>query len=177
MGANKNLFMDEREREQLNFADSLEFQERNEKVSEVKTGLNAMPELIDLEIKEFQDGNISSLDLALKFRGYSEVFKSLSEKMDEWIKENRISISDEADKYPEGYHGYKVVLQTRETSSFKNIPQWIALEHAKKDFEARSKLALKMVQKGSLNVDESGEVIPLPEITTTSFLKFDRVKK
>ena len=102
MGANKDLFMDERERDQLSFAESLEFQERNEKVSEVKTGLNAMPELIDLEIKEFQDGNISSLDLALKFRGYSEVFKSLSEKMDEWIKENRISISHEADKYPEG---------------------------------------------------------------------------
>ena len=59
MGANKDLFMDERERDQLSFAESLEFQERNEKVSEVKTGLNAMPELIDLEIKEFQDGNIS----------------------------------------------------------------------------------------------------------------------
>ena len=93
-----------------------------------------MPGLIDLEIKEFQDGNISSLDLALKFRGYSEVFKSLSEKMDEWIKENKMSISHEADKYPEGYHGYKVVLQSRETSSFKNIPQWVALEDAKKRF-------------------------------------------
>lgn len=134
MGANKDLFMDEREREQLSFAESLEFQERNEKVSEVKMGLNAMPGLIDLEIKEFQDGNISSLDLALKFRGYSEVFKSLSEKMDEWIKENKMSISHEADKYPEGYHGYKVVLQSRETSSFKNIPQWVALEDAKKRF-------------------------------------------
>lgn len=34
-----------------------------------------------------------------------------------------------------------------------------------------------MVQKGGLNVDESGEEIPLPEITTTSFIKFDRIKK
>lgn len=177
MGANKNLFMDEREKEQMNFAESLEFQDRNEKKSEVKNGLNAMPELIEMEIKEFEDGNISSLDLALKFHGYSEIFKSLSEKIDEWTKENRISISNESEKYPEGYHGYKVVLQSRETASFKNIPKWQELEKAKKDFETRSKLALKMVQKGGLNVDENGEEIPLPEITTTSFIKLDRVKK
>lgn len=175
MGASKELFMEERD--QLNFAESLEFQYRNEKKSEVKNGLNAMPELIEMEIKEFEDGNISSLDLALKFRGYSEIFKSLSEKMDEWTKENRISISDEADKYPEGYKGYKVILQSRETINFKNIPKWQELEKAKKDFEARSKLALKMVQNGGLNVDENGEEIPLPQITTTSFIKFDKVKK
>lgn len=177
MGANKNLFMGQREIDELNFAEQLAFEEKGEKLSTVQLGLNAMPELIDLEIKEFDNGNISSLDLALKFRGYSEVFKSLSEKMDEWTKENRVSISDEADKYPEGYHGYKVVLQSRETASFKNIAKWQELEKAKKDFEARSKLALKMVQKGGLNVDENGEEIPLPEITTTSFIKFDRVKK
>lgn len=177
MGVSKQSFMDQREIEELNFAEQLNFEEKGERLSTVQLGLNAMPELINLEIQEFENGDISSLDLALKFRGYSDVFKSLSEKMDEWIKENRISISDEADKYPEGYHGYKVALQTRETSSFKNIPQWIALEQAKKDFEARSKLALKMVQKGGLNVDESGEEIPLPEVTTTSFIKFDRVKK
>lgn len=175
MGTSKNIFM--QDREEMNFAEQLEFQDRNEKKSQVSEGLNAMPELIELEIKEFEDGNISSLDLALKFRGYTDNLKAQIEKMDEWIKENRISISDEADKYPTGYKGYKVVLQTRETSSFKNIPQWIALEQAKKDFESKSKLALKMVQKGGLNVDESGEEIPLPEITTTSFVKFDRVKK
>lgn len=177
MGANKNLFMDEREREQLSFAESLEFQERKEKVSEVKTGLNAMPKLLDLEIKEFEAGNISSLDLALKFRGYSEVFKSLNEKMDEWTKENRISISDEADKYPEGYQGYKISLQSRETPNYKHIAKWIELEKAKKDFEEKCKLAFKLVQKGGLNVDESGEEIPLPVVKTTSFIKFDTVKK
>lgn len=177
MGASKQTFIEQREIDDLNFAEQLAFEEKGEKCSTVQLGLNAMPELIDLEIQDFDLGNISSLDLALKFRVYSEVFKSLSEKMDEWIKENRISISDEADKYPEGYKGFKVKLQSRTTMNFKNIQIWEDLEKAKKDFEDKSKLAFALVQKGGLNVDENGEIIPLPESTTTTFIKFDKVKK
>ncbi|WP_347217908.1 hypothetical protein [Chryseobacterium sp.] len=177
MGASKQSFMDQREIEELNFAEQLAFEEKGEKLSTVQLGLNAMPELIDLEIQQFENGDISSLDLAIKFRGYMDKFKSLSEKMDEWIVEKRISISDEADKYPEGYHGYKIYLQSRETPNYKHIAKWIELEKAKKDFEEKCKLAFKLVQKGGLNVDESGEEIPLPIIKTTSFIKFDTVKK
>lgn len=177
MGASKQSFMDQREIEELNFAEQLAFEEKGEKLSIVQLGLNAMPELIDLEIEEFENGDISSLDLAIKFRGYMEKFKTLSEKMDEWIVEKRISIADEADKYPEGYHGYKISLQSRETPNYKHIAKWIELEKAKKDFEEKCKLAFKLVQKGGLNIDEDGEEIPLPVIKTTSFIKFDTVKK
>lgn len=177
MGASKQSFMEQREIDELNFAEQLAFEEKGEKLSTVQLGLNAMPELIDLEIQEFENGDISSLDLAIKFRGYMDKFKSLSEKMDEWIVEKRISISDEADKYPDGYHGYKISLQQRETPNYKHIGKWIELEKAKKEFEEKCKLAYKLVQKGGLNVDESGEEIPLPVIKTTSFIKFDTVKK
>lgn len=177
MGATKNDFMQDREAETLNFAEELRFEEKSEAILEVKSGLNAIPKLIEFEIEEFENGGISSLDLALKFRGYSENLKAQIEKMDEWVKENKHSISDESEKYPEGYHGYKVVLQTRETKSFKNIPAWLALEQSKKEFEAKSVAALNMVRKGGLNVDENGEEIPLPEITVSSFIKFDKIKK
>ena len=176
MGANKNDFMSDREAEELNFAEQLRFEEKSDAIASVKSGLNAMPELIEFEILEFENGNISALDLALKFRGYTDNLKSQIEKMDNWIKENKLYISDESEKYPEGYHGYKVVLQTRETKSFKNIDEWVKLEKAKKDFEAKSIAALNMVRKGGLNVDENGEYIPLPEITSTSFILFSKLK-
>ena len=63
-----------------------------------------------------------------------------------------------------------------EKKSFKNIDEWVKLEKAKKDFEAKSIAALNMVRKGGLNVDENGEDIPLPEITSTSFILFSKLK-
>ena len=100
----------------------------------------------------------------------------LTNQRKKWLDENLESVSNEADNYNNEYKGYKVTLQTRETLNFKSIPQWNVLENAKKEFEQKSKLALNLVRKGGLNVDENGEEIPLPEVKVSSFIEMEKLK-
>lgn len=164
MGANKNDFMNDRESE----------------LYEVKTSkLNPFEQLSDTFIKQadkYDNGDCDALETAILMRKYYERLEEQMNMRKQWIEENKDSIDEEAIKYPEGYKGYKIILQSRSTMNFKNIPEWMKLENAKKEFEAKSKAALKMVEKGGLNVDADGQEIPLPEINTTSFIKFDKLK-
>ena len=164
MGANKNEFISDKERELYEFPTYKS---------------NPYDQLSDTFLKQadkYDNGDIDALETAILMRKDYERLEIQMNMRKQWIEENKESIDEEASKYPEGYKGYKIVMQSRSTSSFKNIPEWIKLENAKKEFEAKSKAALKMVEKGGLNVDADGQEIPLPEITTTSFLKFDKLK-
>ena len=129
------------------------------------------------QMDDYEDGNIDALETAIKMRQDYERLELQMNLRKTWMDENKESIENESSKYPEGYKGYKVTIQTKSTPSFKNIPEWIELEKNKKDFEAKSKLALQMVNKGGLNVDADGSIIPLPEVNVTSFVKFDKLKK
>lgn len=162
MGKSKNDFMNDREAELYSVGN-----------------LNVFEQLSDAFLKhvdEYEAGNADALETAVKMRKDYERLEDQMNMRKTWIDEQKNEIESEADKYPEGYNGYKIVKQTRETKSFKNIAEWLKLEKAKKDFEAKSIAALNMVRKGGLNVDENGEEIQLPEISVTSFIKFDKLK-
>lgn len=162
MGRAKNDFMNERETELYSVEN-----------------LNVFDELSDTFLKQVDDyeaGNVDALETGIRMRKDYEKLEIQMNLRKTWIDEQKNEIENEADKYPEGYNGYKIVKQTRETKSFKNIAEWLQLEKARKDFEAKSIAALNMVRKGGLNVDENGEEIPLPEISISSFIKFDKLK-
>ena len=162
MGRSKEIFMNDREAEFYSV----------EK-------LNVFEQLSDTFLKqvdEYEAGNVDALETAVKMRKDYERLEIQMNLRKTWIDEQKNEIENEADKYPDGYKGYKITKQTRETRSFKNIAEWLRLEKAKKDFEAKSIAALNMVRKGGLNVDENGEEIPLPEINITSYIKFDKLK-
>lgn len=164
MGANKNEFISDKERELYEFPTYKS---------------NPYDQLSDTFIKQadkYDNGDIDALETAILMRKDYERLEIQMNMRKQWIEENKESINEESSKYPEGFKGYKIVMQTRSTMNFKNIPDWIKLENAKKEFEAKSKAALKMVEKGGLNVDANGEEIALPEINTVSFIKFDKLK-
>jgi len=164
MGASKDLFMQDRESE----------------LYEVKSSNhNPFDQLSDAFLQQadkYENGDIDALETAILMRKDYERLEIQMNLRKTWMDENKESIESESSKYPEGFKGYKVSIQTKSTANFKSIPEWIKLEKDKKDFEAKSKLAYQMVQKGGLNVDANGEEIPLPEMSVTSFIKFDKVK-
>ena len=162
MGASKNDFMNDMESELYEPIRNNPFDQLIEK--------------FEKEMQEYEDGNIDALETAVKMRKDYERLEVQMNLRKAWLDENKESIESEASKHPEGFKGYKVVMQTRPSYDFKNIDEWKVLEKAKKDFEAKSKAALLMVQKGGLNVDADGAEIPLPEVKNTSFLKFDKTK-
>lgn len=162
MGANKNDFMNDMESELYEPIRNNPFE--------------TLADKFVTEMQEYEDGNVDALETAIKMRKDYERLEIQMNLRKTWLDENKESIESEASKYPEGFKGYKVVMQTRPSYDFKNIDEWKVLEKAKKDFEAKSKAALLMVQKGGLNVDADGAEIPLPEVKNTSFLKFDKTK-
>ena len=162
MGASKNDFMNDRESELYEPIRNNPFE--------------TLADKFVTEMQEYEDGNVDALETAIKMRKDYERLEIQINLRKTWLDENKESIESEASKYPEGFKGYKVVMQTRTTLNFKNIVEWQRLENAKKDFEAKSKAALQMVQNGGLNIDSDGVEIPLPEVTVTSFLKFDKTK-
>ena len=129
------------------------------------------------QMEDYEVGNIDALETAIRMRQDYERLEIQMNLRKTWMDENKEAIENESFKYPEGYKGYKVTLQSKTTLNFKNIPAWQDLEKQKKDFEAKSKLALQMVNKGGLNVDVDGAEIPLPEVNVSSFVKFDKIKK
>lgn len=169
MGASKNLFMEDREAELYD----------NRGMEEIHTfrAYNQISDSFVTKVEEYDNGDISALDAAVDFKKEIEKLELQIEQRKSWIDENKDAVDIEAAKYQNEYGGFKITKQSRETKNFKNIPAWLALEQAKKEFEAKSVAALNMVRKGGLNVDENGEEIPLPEITFSSFIKFDKIKK
>lgn len=128
--------------------------------------------------EQVESGNLSALDLATEFKEEMNFLEQLQNERKTWLNENLDTITDEAEQYPNStYKGFKITKQVRETLNFKNIPDWQKIEEQKKEFEAKSKLGLQMIRKGIPNVDaETGEEIPLPEVSVTSFIKIEKAK-
>lgn len=127
--------------------------------------------------QQVEEGDLSPIEVAVQFKEEMDYLSQLAEERKTWLNENVDAITDEAEQYGKnGFRGFLFSKQYRETASFKHIPEWNSLENKKKALEQKSKLALRMVQNGGLNVDENGEEIPLPEIKTSSFIKAERLK-
>lgn len=128
--------------------------------------------------EEVESGDLSALDCAITFKEEMNFLEQLQNERKTWLDQNLDEITNEAEQHANNtYKGFKTTKQTRETMSYKHIPEWLDLEIGKKDIEAKSKLALQMVRKGIPNVDaETGEEIPLPEVKTTSFIKMEKEK-
>ena len=128
--------------------------------------------------EEVESGDLSALDCAITFKEEMNFLEQLQNERKTWLDQNLDEITNEAEQYANNtYKEFKITKQTRETMSYKHIPEWLDLEEGKKEIEAKSKLALQMVRKGIPNVDaETGEEIPLPEIKTTSFIKMEKDK-
>ena len=62
----------------------------------------------------YDNGHISALDVAVKFKEEMSFLEHLTNQRKTWIDENLESVSNEADNYNNEYKGYKVTLQTRE---------------------------------------------------------------
>lgn len=127
--------------------------------------------------QEVEEGNLSPIEAAVSFKEEMDYLNQLAEDRKTWLNENVDAITNEAGQY--GKDGYKGIIFTkmyRETPSFNHIPDWSKAEKQMKAIEARSKLAYKMVQNGGLNVDDNGEVIPLPEIKVSTFIKAEKIK-
>ena len=173
MGKSKDLFMQDREADIFDTENPF-FNEPKKSHSDPFEALN---NTFISQMDDYEDGNVNALETSIKMRQDYERLELQMNLRKTWMDENKESIENESSKYPEGYKGYKVTLQSKTTLNFKNIPAWQDLEKQKKDFEAKSKLALQMVNKGGLNVDTDGAEIPLPEVNVTSFVKFDKIKK
>lgn len=126
--------------------------------------------------ERYDNGDVSALDLAIHFKEEQIMLEQLANERKTWLNDFLDKITDEAELYNNEYKGFRVTKQTRETLSFKNIPQWQKIEEQKKELESKSKLALQLVRKGGLNVDENGEEIPLPEVKVSSFIKMEKLK-
>ncbi|NAW50391.1 hypothetical protein GNY06_02950 [Elizabethkingia argentiflava] len=128
--------------------------------------------------EKVDQGELSFLDFAVSL---SEEIKHLSALQDiykAWLNENVDNITNESEQYgKEGYKGFVFSKATKTTYSYKHIPTWIDLEKKRKELENMAKLALKMVEKRGVSVDENGEIIPLPEVNITSFIKTETVRR
>lgn len=169
MGRSKDLFMADRE------ADNFPVPYRQEKES-LAAAFSAIQNTFLDYADEYEAGNIDALETAVLMRKSYERLEELMNIHKTWITENADAIETESEKHGNVYKGYKITKQTKTTYSFKNIADWQELDKQRKEFEAKSKAALALVQKGGMNVDENGEEIPLPDVSVTGFIKFDRVK-
>ena len=94
--------------------------------------------------------------------------KQMKSENDAALAEIEALALDEASKYEKSFemHGFKFERRNGATRySFKHIPQWNELTKEVKNFESKSKQALKAMESGIQTADENGEEIPLPEVT------------
>lgn len=127
--------------------------------------------------QQVEDGYLSHLDCADVFKAEIDYLAQLAEERKAWLNENTDAIVSEAERYgKEGYKGKLYTKQTRQTLSFKGVPEWEKINGELKAFEDRSKTALKGLEKGLLNVDENGEEIPIPTVNYSSYLKVTKIR-
>lgn len=128
--------------------------------------------------QQVEEGYLSALDCAVQFRNEYDYLTKMAEDRKAWMNENVDAITDEAEGYgKDGYNGLIFTKQTKETLSYKNIPEWAQASAGLKAIEQKSKDAYLQVKKGMMNVDSEGVEIPLPTVTTSAFIKVEKVKK
>lgn len=176
MGANKNDFMQDREAE--SFASQLLHEDALQQELDLRAGFTALSIRFEYDVDQYENGNISALDLAVKFKNEMDIMSTQIENRKAWMEEKKHSIAVESVGHGKaGYKGLIFTVQRRTTPSYKNIDSWVKADNLKKDIESKAKLALQLIEKGIEPVDATtGELLPIPEVKMSSFLKTDKAK-
>ena len=176
MGASKNDFINDREEE--SFASQLLSDDAASYQADLMAGFTALSNRFEYDIDQYVNGNISALDLAVKFKNEMDIMTIQIENRKAWLDEYKSTIAGESEGYGKsGYKGLIFTVQIRSTPSYKNIDSWVKADDLKKQIEAKAKLALQLMEKGIEPVDaQTGELLPVPEVKISSFLKTDKLK-
>lgn len=176
MGKSKDLFMQDREEE--SFASQLLSDDAASYQADLRAGFTALSNRFDYDIDQYENGHISAIDLAVKFKNEIETMEAQVKNRKEWLDEAKREIANEAEGYgKEGYKGLVFSVQTRTTYNFSKVQEVAKLKADIKELEEKGKLALKLIEKGIEPLDvNTGELLPVPEVTVTSFLKTDKAK-
>lgn len=176
MGASKNDFMNDREAE--SFASQLLHEDALQHESDLRAGFTALSNRFEYDIDQYENGNISALDLAVKFKNEMDIMSTQIENRKAWLDENKSTIAGESEGHGKsGYHGLIFSIQTRTTYDFSKVNDVAKLKADIKELEEKGKLALKLIEKGIEPVDaKTGELLPVPEVKISSFLKTDKAK-
>jgi hypothetical protein len=107
-------------------------------------------------------GEHDPLDCLITLREIQEELTKCLDEVKELATEEVSRSGGKLDKY-----GYNFQLQKgRSNFSFKNISEWVSKNTEVKNLEEKYKLAYRLYSQGSAPVDlETGEVIPIPEVT------------
>lgn len=129
--------------------------------------------------QQVENGDLSPLELAVKFTREREEFQRADAIRKDWLTENLSSILNEAELYgKDGYHGYRFSNTSRPQFDFKTNPDWVKLESQKKEIEEQMKTAYQATGKNLINATFDGEEIPLPAVTYTKpSIKAEKIKK
>ena len=176
MGKSKDLFMQDREEE--SFASQLLSDEASSYQADLIAVFTALSTRFEYDVDQYEAGNISAIDLAVKFKNEIEVMEEQVKNRKAWLDETKREIASEADGYgKDGYKGLVFSIQTRTTYNFSKVEEVAKLKADIKELEEKGKLALKLIEKGIEPVDaNTGELLPVPEVTVTSYLKTDKAK-
>lgn len=176
MGKSKDLFMQDREEE--SFASQLLTDDAASYQADLMAGFTALSNRFEYDVDQYEAGNISALDLAVKFKNEIDVMVAQIVNRQSWLDEAKREIANEADQYGKaGYHGLVFTVQTRTTYNFSKVQEVAKLKADIKELEEKGKLALKLIEKGIEPLDaNTGELLPIPEVTVTSYLKTDKAK-
>lgn len=127
---------------------------------------------------DYDCGNTSALEVAIEFRKDNEYFEQLMNMRKSWMEEYKDEIVDESEQYGrDGFNGYIFTKQSKRTYDFNNVSEWIQTKQKLAEIEEKGKLALKLQEKGIEPVDaETGELLPIPQVKQTTFLKCEKSK-
>ena len=110
-----------------------------------------------------ENGEISTLDLAVRFTKERAELQHLDTMRKEWLSENLESILNEAELHgKEGYRGYLFSETSIPKYDYSTSEEWVSLNKKIKDLEDLMKTAWKNTGKNIANATLDGEEIPLP---------------
>lgn len=131
------------------------------------------------QTQQVENGDLSPLELAVKFAKERADLEAAAKVRKEWQDENLSSILNEAEQYgKDGYHGYRFSNSSKAQYKFSNNPDWVKLKEQQEKIEEQMKTAYQATGKNIVNATFDGEEIPLPVVTYTKpSLKTDKIKK
>lgn len=174
---NHEDYFQEMANQETSFAEELIQDEARQQYFTFIEGLRNAEGSFNHDKLQYENGYISAIDLAVKLTEEKDILEAQAKLRKDLLNEISEEITTQAEQYgKQGYKGRIFSKQYKTTYSFNHIPEWQKFNTDRKAFEEKSKLALKMVEKGGLNVDEDGAEIPLPEVKISSYLKTEYAK-
>lgn len=131
------------------------------------------------QIEQYESGNLSAIELAVKFSKEREELARLDQVRKDWQTENLEAILNEADQYgKDGYRGYRFSNTSRPQYDYSTNEEWCELKDKMKNIEDQMKTAYLGTGKNMINVDFDGVEIALPKVTYTKpSLKSEKIKR